>query len=229
MRIITRSALVAAMALSFFIACQAPNSTSKSETTKEVETPVNKNSTRKTILFFGNSITAAYGLEPAEAFSSLIQNKIDSIGLEYECINAGNSGETTKGGLSRLDWVMKEPIDIMVLELGANDGLRGYSPEETKANLEQLIQKFMMKNPNSKVLLAGMKVPPSMGDQYFLEFEQIFTELGTIEGVVLIPFLLENVAGIKELNLPDGIHPTAEGHRIISETVWAKLYPILEK
>lgn len=207
-------------------ACQEPNS----NITKTIKNEESSNENpKKTILFFGNSITAAYGLEPNEAFSSLIQLKIDSMGLEYTCVNAGNSGETTKGGLSRLDWVLKEPIDIFVLELGANDGLRGYSVEETQKNLIQIIKNFKAKNPESKVLLAGMKVPPNMGDEYFLDFEKMYSDIAVETGVSLIPFLLENVAGIQSLNLPDGIHPTAEGHKIVSETVWKSLFPLLEK
>ena len=223
--------LIVATALSILFSQQSCKEVSNDAPIKEPlkkEVTQEKKTTKKSILFFGNSITAAFGLEPNEAFSNLIQEKIDSLGLDYTCINAGNSGETTKGGLARLDWVMKEPIDIFVLELGANDGLRGYSTSETKKNLIAIIRKFKNKNPSSEVILTGMKVPPSMGDKYFLDFENMYSEIAQVEKVNLIPFLLENVAGMKDLNLPDGIHPTAEGHKIVTEIVWKTLYPLLD-
>ena len=210
------------------LSCQNENTKAIEKTKIENKTESVKTDKKKTILFFGNSITAAFGLEPSEAFSSLIQEKIDSLGLNYICVNAGNSGETTKGGLSRLDWVLKEPVEIFVLELGANDGLRGYTVEDSKKNLSQIVKNFKKKNPDSKVLLAGMKVPPNMGNEYYLDFEKMYTDIAKEENIALIPFILENVAGIKELNLPDGIHPTAEGHRIVTETVWKHLFPLLE-
>ncbi|MGB0403348.1 MAG: arylesterase [Salibacteraceae bacterium] len=209
------------------VSCQeAPQKIEGKNTINSTET-IQKSQNSKNILFFGNSITAAYGLDPKEAFSSLIQLKIDSLGLNYTCINAGNSGETTKGGLQRIDWVLKQPVSIFILELGANDGLRGYEVEETKQNLKKIIQKFRDKNPDSHVLLADMKVPPSMGEDYFNAFEKIYPEIAQEENVNLIPFILQNVAGIDSLNLPDGIHPTSEGHKIVTETIWKELFPLL--
>ncbi len=183
---------------------------------------------RKNIIFFGNSLTAGYGVEPSEAFSGLIQKRIDSLDLNYNVINAGVSGETTASGLSRVDWVVKrQPVDIFVLELGGNDGLRGIDPEETEKNLKQIIDKVRSIHPEVKIILAGMMVPPNMGSDYANEFQKIYPAIAKEKNVELIPFLLEDVGGVAELNLPDGIHPTPEGHEIVAETVWDYLKPVL--
>ena len=179
------------------------------------------------ILFFGNSITKGYGLEPEYAFSSLIQTRLDSLGYNYLAINAGLSGETTASGLSRVGWVLKTVPEVFVLELGANDGLRGINTEETHKNLIQIIAKVREVNPDVKILLAGMEVPPSMGEVYADPFRKIFPAIRDSEDVSLIPFILDKVAGEPDLNLPDGIHPTEEGHQIVSETVWTYLKPLL--
>ena len=181
----------------------------------------------KTILFFGNSLTAGYGLDPSEAFSSLIQKKIDSLHLHYRCVNAGVSGETTSGGLGRIDWILKQPLDVFVLELGANDGLRGLPVAETKKNLQTMIDKVKKKYPGAKLVLAGMQVPPSMGEQYAMKFKNLFPDLARENTILLIPFLLQNVAGIRDLNQQDGIHPTAEGAKIVAQNVWTVLRPLL--
>lgn len=202
----------------------------KSTDNSSVETLKNTNTANKPkILFFGNSITAAYNLQPSEAFSALIQQKLDSAGFEYECVNAGVSGETTSAGLERIEWVMDESVAVFVLELGANDGLRGLPTDQTKQNLLALISKARLINPDVQVVLAGMEVPPNMGDKYFMEFHEIFPAVQKESNCVLIPFLLDKVAGIPELNLPDGIHPNVEGHKILAETVWTYLAPLLEK
>lgn len=214
-------------ALSLTSASCSNEKPSKTTPNKTKDKPVEIKKNKKKILFYGNSITAAYGLDPSDAFSSIIQRRIDSLNMDYTCVNAGNSGETTKGGISRLDWVLKEPVDIFVLELGANDGLRGYDVTESKANLITIIQKVKTKYPDAKILLAGMKVPPSMGEEYFLNFEKIYEEIAQEQEVALIPFLLDKVAGEPDLNLPDGIHPTEEGHKILAETVWKHLQPLL--
>jgi len=181
------------------------------------------------ILFFGNSLTAGYGLDPSEAFSSVIERKLDSLGLTYQVVNAGLSGETTASGNTRLDWVLeRQPVDVFVLELGANDGLRGISTEETRKNLNTMIDKVQEMYPEAQIILSGMMVPPNMGPEYATEFQKIFPEVAKNQNVALIPFLLEDVAGEPELNLPDGIHPTAEGHRIVANNVWEVLYPLLK-
>ena len=182
---------------------------------------------RKTIVFFGNSLTAGYGLSPSEAFPALIQNKIDSLNLPYKVVNAGVSGETSSGGNSRIDWILRQPLDIFILELGANDGLRGIPISETKKNLQSIIDKVKAKNPEAKLVLAGMQIPPNMGQQYATEFRNIYAELAAKNKMILIPFLLEGVGGEVKLNQQDGIHPTAEGHHIVAENVWRELKNVL--
>ncbi|HLV93015.1 MAG TPA: arylesterase [Aequorivita sp.] len=194
------------------------------------DTEVAEESSSKTILFFGDSITAGYGLDDTnDAFPGIIQTKIDSLGLGYTVINSGVSGETTAGGRSRIDWILNQSIDIFVLELGANDGLRGVPITETKANLQTIIDAVKTKDENIKIILAGMEIPPNMGQDYTTEFRTIFSDLASKNELVFIPFILENVGGVKELNQRDGIHPTAEGHRIVAENVWEVLLPVIEE
>lgn len=185
--------------------------------------PVDSADKMKTILFFGNSLTAGYGVEPAEAYPALIQNKIDSVDLKYKVVNAGVSGETTSGGNSRIDWILKQPIDIFVLELGANDGLRGIPLETTEKNLQSIIDKVRKANPAITIILEGMQIPPNMGAEYTNAFKEIYPRLAKENNIALIPFLLKDVAGDPKLNQQDGIHPTAEGHKIMAETVWKVL------
>ncbi len=181
---------------------------------------------QKYLVFFGNSLTAGYGVEPSEAFSSLIQKKLDSMKISYVVVNAGLSGETTAGGNSRIDWILKQqPVDIFVLELGANDGLRGIAVAETRKNLESIIGKVKAAYPKAIIILAGMMVPPNMGPDYSRSFQKVFPEVAQTKQVDLIPFLLEGVGGVDSLNQSDGIHPTPEGHKILASNVWA----ILEK
>jgi acyl-CoA thioesterase-1 len=182
----------------------------------------------KNIIFFGNSITAGYGLEqPTEAFPALIQNRIDSLNLSYKVINAGLSGETTAGGKNRIDWILKQPVSVFVLELGGNDGLRGIPISETRQNLQTIIDRVKAKNPDVKIILAGMHVPPNMGQKYATEFHAVYRELADKNNTALIPFILEGVGGVQELNQPDGIHPTPGGHRVVAENVWAVLKNLL--
>lgn len=191
---------------------------------KKVEAATAGSSKVKTILFFGNSLTAGYGVEPSQAFPALIQHKIDSLGLSYKVVNAGVSGETSAGGNSRIDWILKQqPVDVFVLELGANDGLRGLPVDETKRNLQSIIDKVKLKYPGVKLVLAGMQVPPNMGQKYVSDFQAIFPALAHKNQMALIPFLLEKVGGEVKLNQEDGIHPTPEGHRILAENVWSVL------
>ena len=185
--------------------------------------PVDSAYKMKTILFFGNSLTAGYGVEPAEAYPALIQSKIVSLDLKYKVINAGVSGETTSGGNSRIDWILKQPIDIFVLELGANDGLRGIPLETTEQNLQSIIDKVRKANPEICIFLEGMQIPPNMGAEYTTAFKEIYPRLAKENNIGLIPFLLKDVAGDPKLNQQDGIHPTAEGHKIMAETVWEVL------
>ena len=181
----------------------------------------------KTIVFFGNSLTAGYGLDPSQAFPALIQRTIDSLKLDYKVVNAGVSGETSSGGNSRVDWILEQQVDVFVLELGANDGLRGIPLQETRTNLQSIIDKVKAKYPQAKILVAGMQMPPNMGLQYTNEFRAIFPELAKKNNSILIPFILEGVGGEVNLNQQDGIHPTAEGHQIVAANVWRELQPVL--
>ncbi len=183
----------------------------------------------KVILFFGNSLTAGYGLDTEESFPALIQDRLDSLGLPYTAINSGLSGETTTGGLNRLQWVLNQKVDVFVLELGANDGLRGIPLKETRNNLQAIIDAVKEKNPETEIILAGMQIPPNMGQEYTKEFRTIFPDLAENNELALIPFLLDGVAGRPELNLPDGIHPTAEGQKIVTNNVWAVLGDLLNE
>ncbi|EKB51003.1 arylesterase [Cecembia lonarensis] len=204
-----------------FLSCSAP----KEEKSTSIESPITQEEAeqKKLILFFGNSLTAGYGIEEEDAFPGLVATKIDSLNLEYRVVNAGLSGETTASGLSRLDWFLEEEPAIFILELGANDGLRGISLDETKKNLKAMIQKVRERFPDTVIILAGMQIPPNMGQAYTATFEKMYPEVAKEEKVHLIPFLLEGVAGDAELNLPDGIHPTEAGHQIVFKTIWPHL------
>jgi len=182
----------------------------------------------KNILFLGDSITAGYGLEPSQAYPALSQEKIDAKKWPFRAVNAGQSGDTSAGGLNRMDWLLRSRVDVLVLELGGNDGLRGLPPETTRQNLQGIIERARNKYPQVKIILAGMKVPPNMGAEYAKKFSNIYTDLAKMHNALLIPFVLENVGGIRELNLPDGIHPTAKGHEIVAANVWKVLEPVLQ-
>ncbi|WP_339841789.1 arylesterase [uncultured Maribacter sp.] len=201
---------------------ELPEKKQKDATTEEISIPQNEviDTDQKIILFYGNSLTAAYGLDTKEGFPNRIQQRLDSLGLEYKVINSGLSGETTSGGLNRLDWVLNQPVDIFVLELGANDGLRGIPISESMNNLQSMIDMVKGKNPETKIILAGMQIPPNMGTDYTSQFKAMYPALAESNEILLIPFLLEGVAGIPTLNLEDGIHPTAEGQKIVTNNVW---------
>ena len=181
----------------------------------------------KRLLFFGNSLTAGYGVEPEEAFPALVGHQIDSLKLGYEVINAGLSGETTAGGRSRVGWILRRPVDVFVLELGGNDGLRGLPLAATRQNLQGIIDTVRRRSPGAQIVLAGMQIPPNLGPAYAADFKALYREIATKNKLVLIPFLLEGVGGDRALNQPDGIHPTPTGHRIVARTVWGVLQPLL--
>ncbi|MCO6359619.1 arylesterase [Roseivirga pacifica] len=182
---------------------------------------------KQTIVFFGDSITAGYGITTENAFPALIDQKLQSEGLNYTAINAGLSGETSMGGLNRIDWILRSKPAILMLELGGNDGLRGLSLEETEKNLKAIIDKVRTANADTKIILAGMQIPPNLGQDYTTQFKNLFPKVAKDKDVAFIPFLLENVGGDKNLNLSDGIHPNEEGHKIVAETVWEALKPLL--
>ncbi|MEO7597965.1 MAG: arylesterase [Opitutus sp.] len=183
----------------------------------------------KTIVFFGDSLTAGYGLdEPlSQAYPARIQEKIDAAHLPYKTVNAGLSGETTAGGLRRVDWILRQPVDIFVLALGGNDGLRGIEPSVSTANLQAIIDRVRAKNPNVKIILGGMIMPPSMGEAYVRDFAAMYPQLAKMNKTGFVPFLLQDVGGRADLNQPDQIHPTAGGQRIVAENVWKVLLPLL--
>jgi len=181
------------------------------------------------VVFLGTSLTAGLGLSsPDEAYVARVAALADSAGLPIRAINAGVSGETSAGGLRRLDWILRDPVDVLVLELGANDGLRGQDPTAMEANLAAIIDRTRERNPGVRVVLAGMEAPPNLGAQYTQAFRDVFPRVAAGHGASLVPFLLEGVAADPDLNQADGIHPTAEGHRIVARTVWRVLLPVLE-
>ena len=211
--------------VAFFSACS--NEKSSSEKKDSVAMEGKSVDSVKNILFFGTSLTAGLGLDPSEAYPTLIQNRIDSLKLSYNVINAGLSGETSAAGKGRIDWLLKQPVAVFVLELGANDGLRGIQVTETTKNLQFIIDKVKAKYPDVKMVLAGMQVPPNMGNPYANDFKNMFPALAEKNNMTLIPFLLDKVGGVPKLNQPDGIHPTAEGGKILAENVWVKLKEVL--
>lgn len=183
---------------------------------------------KRRVLFFGDSLTAGYGLEnPADGFVARIARRLDSLGWDWEVVNAGLSGETSAGGDGRIDWVLQQPVDLFVLELGANDGLRGIPVEETAKNLQSILDKVRKAYPQATCVMAGMEAPPNMGADFTGRFRALFPALARKNNMPLIPFLLAGVAGEPALNQPDGIHPTAEGHRLVAENIWQVLRPLL--
>ncbi len=189
--------------------------------------PAKNTATRKYILFFGNSLTAGYGLDENQSFPTLIQQRIDSLGLPYQVINGGLSGETSAGGLNRIDWVLHQQIDVFMLELGPNDALRGLDLEATDANLRGILDKVQDKYPDIPLIIAGMEAPPNMGEEYTTQFRNIYKQLAHDYHARLIPFLLEGVGGIPALNQQDLMHPNAEGEKIVRDNVWKVLKEVI--
>lgn len=217
-------------ALWLMAGCGGENEKAKQgkEAEKAVISEDTVHATQKYIVFFGNSLTAGFGIEPSQAFPALIQNRLDSLGMHYTVINAGLSGETTASGVNRVDWVIgQQPVDVFILELGGNDGLRGIPVEETQKNLLAIIEKVRTKHPDAEIIMAGIMVPPNMGPKYSKDFMAVFPAVAKQARVKLIPFILQNVGGEKELNLEDGIHPTPEGHKLVMENVWSLLKEVV--
>jgi acyl-CoA thioesterase I len=179
------------------------------------------------VLFVGDSLTAGYGLDPDQAFPALIQRKIEEAGLRYRVVNAGVSGETSAGARRRIDWLLAQPVAVLVLETGANDALRGQDPEATGRNIQAVLDRARRQGAPPKLVIVGMQAPPNYGADFARRFRDIYPQLARKNGAVLVPFLLDGVAGVPALNQPDGIHPTAEGHRKLAETVWKELRPLL--
>lgn len=191
--------------------------------------PTPSPATRKNLVILGDSIAAGYGLDPGEAYPAQLQRLIDQAGLPWHVINAGVSGDTTAGGLRRLAWLLRQPLDALIIELGGNDGLRGLNPANTRTNLQAIIDTTRKARPNALILLTGMRMPPNMGAEYLAEFEAAFPAIAKTNHLPLVPFLLEGVGGIDTLNQPDRIHPTAEGQRLVATNIWTVLEPELRR
>ena len=179
------------------------------------------------VVFLGTSLTAGYGLPESQAFPALIEERIRTEGLEYRVINAGVSGDTSAGGLRRLGWLLRQPIAVLVLELGANDMLRGQAVDQLRSNLETILERTAEAHPNARFLVAGMRAAPNLGPDYVEAFDAIYPALAEEHEAELVPFLLEDVAARRRLNQADGIHPTAEGHALIADRLWPALRPLL--
>lgn len=182
---------------------------------------------RRTILFVGTSLTAGYGIDPQQAYPALIQRRIDSLGLSYDAVNAGVSGEISSGALHRMDWLLRQPMDVFVLETGANDGMRGLPVDSLRSNIQRILDQVKRTHPSARILLIGMEAPPNMGRQYTAGFRQVYADLAKKNEVTLLPFLLNGIGGVDTLNQADMIHPNARGAAIIAETVWKALRPLL--
>lgn len=211
-----------------FFSCNS-SSQKENQNKRKANKEVNKSkkNKKKIIVFFGDSITEGYGLDKSSAYPAVLQEKIDSLNLNYEVVNAGLSGETTSAGVERVDWVLKQPIDIFVLALGGNDGLRGIKPQKSKESLLQIIEKVKKNNKQVDILLAGMEAPPNMGEEYTTEFRNIFKAIAEEQKLTFLPFLLENVGGEKELNQADGIHPNEKGQKTVANNIWKYLKTML--
>ena len=182
----------------------------------------------KTLVVLGDSLSAGFGVDPAEAWPARIQEKIREARLPWKLVNAGVSGDTSAGGLRRLDWILRRPLEALLIELGGNDGLRGLPLAATRTNLQAVIDRTRAKYPQVRIVIAGMKMPENLGEAYTRQFEGLYRDLAETNRVALIPFLLDGVGGRPELNLPDQIHPNAEGHRRVATNVWQVLQPILQ-
>lgn len=181
------------------------------------------------VLFLGTSLTAGLGVDPDDAYPALVQAKVDSAGLPFRVVNAGSSGETSAGALRRLDWLMRQPLDVLVVETGANDMLRGAAPDSTRANLRRIVERVRAERPQTRIVLAGMMALPNLGRDYGTEFQAIYPDLAREYRLPLVPFLLEGVGGEPAMNLPDGVHPNEQGHRRVAQTVWSTLEPVLRE
>ena len=196
------------------------------DSTPNAAAPVDE---RPVVLCFGTSLTAGLGLAPEEAYPALLQRKVDSAGLGYRIVNAGVSGETSAAGLRRIDWLLGQPqrVAVLLLELGANNALRGQDLGAAKRDLQAIIDRTRARFPGVRIVVAGMAAPPNLGARYTRDFREMFVDLARTNRAALIPFLLEGVAGNRDLNQADGIHPTAAGERIVTDNIWTALEPVL--
>ena len=196
---------------------------------QEGTTPPVPSAARRSVVFLGTSLTAGLGLEPEQAYPALIQQKIDSAGLGFRVVNAGVSGETSAGARRRIDWLLREPVAVLVVETGANDGLRGLPPDSLRANIQAVFDRAKGSSSPPRLVLIGMRVPPNYGRAYTTSFHAVYPKLARENDAELVPFLLDGVGGVPRLNQADGIHPTAEGQQVMAETVWKVLEPVLKE
>jgi acyl-CoA thioesterase I len=184
---------------------------------------------RPIVLFVGTSLTAGLGLSPEQSFPAVVQEKIDSAGLPFQAVNAGVSGETSAGALRRVDWLLRQPFEVLVLETGANDMLRGFNVDSTRANIQSIIDRVRAERPEARIVLVGMLASPNLGRQYGERFQDMYPDLARRNELPLVPFLLEDVAAVPNMNLQDGIHPNAAGQRRVAQNVWPVLEPVLRE
>jgi acyl-CoA thioesterase I len=210
--------------LGALLACDQPRDDAPASTPGS-----NRPSASPTILFLGTSLTAGYGIDPEQAYPALIQQKIDAAGLNFRVINAGVSGESSAGARRRVEWLLQQPVSILVLETGANDGLRGLPPDSLRANIQAIFDQARRLQPSVRLVLLGMRIPPNYGRAYTQRFESVYPEVARSNNATLVPFLLQGVGGVSALNQADGVHPTAEGQRRMAETVWRVLEPELKR
>lgn len=182
-----------------------------------------------TVLFFGTSLTAGYGLDPEIAFPNLVAQKAAAAGMPINAMNAGLSGETSAGALRRIDWTLRQPVDVVVLETGGNDALRALDADSLKTNLHAIVARIRAAHPRARILLAVMEAPPNLGARYTSRFRQAYADVASQEDLTLVPFLLDSVAGHADLNQADGIHPNARGERIVADNVWRVLAPVVRE
>jgi len=221
--------ILASVILALNLACAADDR-APAERHRAIATDTTfRESSAPVIAFLGTSLTVGLGLPDDEAFPALIQDTLDALELDFRVINAGENGGTSAGGLRRIDWLLQQPISILVLELGANDGLRGLDVETMRSNLQTIIDRTKKAHADAAIVILGMEAPPNMGRQYTTAFRRVFAEIAQANGATLVPFLLDSVGGIAELNQADGIHPTAEGHRIIARNVWRVLEGVVRE
>jgi len=216
------------MCASLVLACGEPASEPRASLTAPAATAEFESAAEPpVVLFLGTSLTAGYGLASEEAFPALVQRRIDEAALPYRVVNAGVSGDTSAGGQRRIDWLLRMPVAVLVIELGANDMLRGLGIEALQGNLASILERTRDAHPEVRFVIAGMRAAPNLGTAYARQFDAVFPALAERYDAALIPFLLDGVAAVRRLNQPDGIHPTAEGHALIADTVWRALEPIL--
>lgn len=220
------------IAVTLAAACSAQGEANGAAADSTIAAPIEAvptEDTRPVVLFVGTSLTAGFGLDPRQAYPAVVQTKIDSAGFDYQVVNAGVSGQTSAGARSSIDWLLRRPPAVLVIETGANDGLRGIDPAELRSNIEAIVTRAQTQQPPPTIILVGMEAPPNLGQRYAGRFRAVYADVARERGVRLIPFLLDGVAGIDSLNQADGMHPTAVGQQILAGHVWDVLGPVLAR